>query len=81
MHLGCPVIASCKGALPEVCGDSVLYIDPHSPETIVSAIEKVLQSPPLRDALKIKGEEQSHKYEWKRCADAHLRVIEQLVQQ
>jgi glycosyltransferase involved in cell wall biosynthesis len=41
MSLGTPVIASTGGALPEVCGDAAIYIDPYDTMGLRRAIDRV----------------------------------------
>jgi glycosyltransferase involved in cell wall biosynthesis len=42
LALGVPVVASNRGALPEVGGDAVLYCDPSDPVSIADAIGRTL---------------------------------------
>lgn len=79
MGSGCPVIASRCTSLPEVCGDAVAYIDPHSPSDIAHAIHKVLGDENLRTDLKVKGLQQASHFSWEKCALAHLETIEMLL--
>ncbi|MEO0145043.1 MAG: glycosyltransferase family 1 protein, partial [candidate division WOR-3 bacterium] len=44
MACGCPVIVSNKASLPEVCGDSAIYCNPESPESIAEEICKILNN-------------------------------------
>ena len=47
MTLGVPVIASERGALPELVGDAGLLTDPDDPDTITAAIIRVLDDASL----------------------------------
>ncbi len=78
MSCGCPVIVSNAGALPEVCGDAAVYVDPHSEAQMASAIDELLQNQDKRRALSIKGLEQSKRFSWKNAADAHFNIIDRL---
>lgn len=42
MRCNCPVIASNRASLPEVCGKEVLYIDPTSEKSLQNALLKIL---------------------------------------
>jgi glycosyltransferase involved in cell wall biosynthesis len=42
---GVPVVAADRGALPEVCGDAALLVDPLDAEAVASALERVLDDP------------------------------------
>jgi glycosyltransferase involved in cell wall biosynthesis len=48
---GVPVVAADRGALPEVCGDAALLVDPTDAEAVATALERVLDDPaPYRAA-------------------------------
>lgn len=55
MRLGCPVLASREGALPEVCGDAALYAGADDTVGIASALCRLLDEPDLRDDLAARG--------------------------
>jgi glycosyltransferase involved in cell wall biosynthesis len=42
---GVPVVAADRGALPEVCGDAALLVDPTDPEAVAAALERALEDP------------------------------------
>lgn len=70
MQFECPVIASNRASIPEVCGDSVLYIDPTSRESLQNAIAHVLK---YKDTEKIKfALKHSKKYSWEKTAKETL---------
>ena len=79
MSCGCPVITSHAGALPEVCGDAVMYVDPHSPMQIAGAIEELMGNEEKKRELSLKGLEQSKRFSWKQAADSHLKLIDRLI--
>ncbi|NYE56940.1 glycosyltransferase family 4 protein [Carboxydothermus ferrireducens] len=68
MTCGCPVIASNKASLPEVCGDAALYIDPFDIETIKDAIIKISKNKELQYNLRIKGLKECKKFSWEESA-------------
>ena len=68
MACGAPVISSKAASLPEVCGDAVLYCDPHDPQDIADQIRRVMGDPQLREELSARGIEQAAKFSWSRCA-------------
>lgn len=61
------VVCSKTTSMPEVGGDAVLYIDPHSPEDIAHAISK-LRNGELRQELIERGRQQRTKFSWDRTA-------------
>lgn len=55
MLCGAPVITSRKGAVPEVCGDYAIYVEPDNIEDISNGIIKLLTEDDLRENLSIQG--------------------------
>lgn len=74
MECGCPTIASSSSSLPEVCGDAVVYCDPHSPASLADGLRRVWSDAGLRNELRARGRENAARYRWSACADA-LREI------
>ena len=67
--LGCPVVASGWGTLPDYLGDHVIYCEPNNPESIRQAIFRAL-SEPSSDALAHRAQEHT----WARTAWSLLKV-------
>jgi alpha-1,3-rhamnosyl/mannosyltransferase len=55
MACGAPVLASRRGALPEVLGDTGVLVDPEDERALAGALARVLGSPPERAALARQG--------------------------
>lgn len=55
MHYGCPVITTEYGALKEIAGDAVVYVDPNSTDSIAKAIREVINQPGTRQELRNRG--------------------------
>lgn len=68
MSLGCPVIASRSSAIPEVCGEAALYVDPRDPRDLSSAIERLAGDAELRAGLRARGRERAGAYGWAEAA-------------
>ncbi|MGH6942972.1 MAG: glycosyltransferase family 4 protein [Geminicoccaceae bacterium] len=79
MACGCPVVASCTGALPEVAGDAAMYCDPHDPRSIGEAIVKLVSDAKLRRAHVEKGLARARRFTWDRCARQTLSALEAVV--
>ena len=78
MACGTPVIAADRAALPEVCGDAALLVDPDDPDAITRAVLSAYESRPLAARLKAAGIERAQRYSWERAAaacDALLRTL------
>jgi len=64
MSCGCPVIASDRGAIPEVCGDAAIYVDPDSSDAIADAMRRLLVDAPLRERLRGSGARRALEFTW-----------------
>lgn len=70
MTLGVPVVASNRGALPEVVGEAGLLVDPTSPGALENALGRILDEPELRARCAARGPLQARKFDWRRSARA-----------
>ena len=70
MLCGCPVVATTGGAVPEVCGDAVLSVDPNDVEGWTAAMERIAANPDLREDLATKGRAQASRFSWAASAAA-----------
>jgi glycosyltransferase involved in cell wall biosynthesis len=76
MARGCPVVCARTGALPEVCGDAAVYVDPQQPRSIADALLHVLRNPDLARALVERGRARARALTWEASARAHLAVFD-----
>jgi glycosyltransferase involved in cell wall biosynthesis len=74
MACGTPVVASRAGALPEVCGDAALLIDPRSPADLAAAIGSILDDESRRESMIARGFEQAGRFSWRETAERTARV-------
>jgi len=75
---GCPVITSNTSSLPEVAGGAAVLIDPRSVSEIASAIQRVAESPALRESMRSRGLERAKHFTWERAAMESLRYFADL---
>lgn len=68
MTLGVPVVASNRGALPEVVADAGLLVDPADAGALASAIEQVLDDEALASACAAAGLARAARYSWRTSA-------------
>ena len=74
LSCGCPVISSNTGALPEVGGESAVYVHPDH-ESIASAIQEVKKWNKEMRLSKIKqGREWIKRFSWEKTADETIEV-------
>lgn len=68
MSHNCPVICSNTSSIPEVVGDAGEYFDPHNRESMLGAIERVVESSDYRKLLISKGRKRLKNFSWDNCA-------------
>jgi len=71
---GCPVICKATSCLHEV-GGAAMYFDPKDAESILHAVNSVIDDRDMRWKMIVKGYEQLGKFSWKKCADEKIRYI------
>jgi glycosyltransferase involved in cell wall biosynthesis len=75
LSLSCPVAAARAGAIPEVCGEAVLYFDPRSVGAIGAALQRIIDDSALRDRLRAAGVARAARWTWCHSAQALLRLL------
>lgn len=70
MSLGIPVVASRRGALPDLVGDAGVLVEPDDAESIASGLEGVLTDDGLADRLSRLGLERARPFQWQQTARA-----------
>jgi glycosyltransferase involved in cell wall biosynthesis len=79
MALNCPVISSNASCLPEIYQDSVLYFDPNNSQDLINQINKLKNSPELREKLIKLGQLQVNKYSWESTAKKTFTVYKNIL--
>jgi glycosyltransferase involved in cell wall biosynthesis len=74
MASGCPVAASDRGAIAEVCADAALPFDPTDEESIADAIRRVVGDEELRGRLRAAGLRRAAEFRWDDVAARHVVV-------
>lgn len=75
MASGVPVVASDRGALPEVCGTAALLVDPTDPKDVAEAVLAAVGDESLRRA----GLARARPFTWERTARETDALIEALL--
>ncbi len=65
---GTPVLASSKGAIPEVAGDAALLVDPTDEDAMRDGLRKLLDDSILRESLRRMGKERAKRFSWTQTA-------------
>jgi glycosyltransferase involved in cell wall biosynthesis len=73
MACGAPVVAARAGALPEVCGDAAILVEPTAP-ALADGLSAVLGERALAEELSAAGPPHASRFSWSAAADAHLSV-------
>ncbi len=81
MACGTPVISSNMASLPEVCGDSVVYIDPFDIDDIAQKIGSLLQDVSLQNRLRYMGLERVKNFSWEKSAKEHMQNFKEVVKE
>lgn len=68
MASGVPVIVSNRTALPEVCGDAAVYINPDEPQSIADAINLLLADENIYTLKRNAGLKRAELFSWKNSA-------------
>src|SRR5439155_25556918 len=67
MTAGVPVVASNRGALPEVVGDTGILVDP-DPDALASGIARILDDEAYEAACAAKGPLRAQHFSWRSTA-------------
>jgi len=79
MAWGLPVVASSSSALPEVCGDAALLVDPTGAEALGAAIRTLIEDPTLASTMAARGRERARLRPWSVAAEETLGVYAELL--
>jgi len=79
MACGCPVIASNRSAIPEICKDAALYIDPLNIDDFCDKLIYLNDNVAIRDNLIRKGVKRAKLFLWKKSVDKHAKLLRKLL--
>jgi len=79
MACGCPVVVSNVAALPEVCGDAAVYVDPNDIQSIAAGMQRVLSDETLRSDLIERGLRRAKNFTWEKTAGETLKVFDEIL--
>ena len=72
MAIGCPVLASDKGAIREVSQDGPLYFDPEDEDSFDLALLRAIDDDEARKRAVERGRAIAAAYSWKKCGEQTL---------
>jgi glycosyltransferase involved in cell wall biosynthesis len=79
MSAGVPVIASNRSALPEVCGDAALLVDPEDTDSIAAGLMDLITNPDLGSQLIRRGRDRARQFSWTAAVQATWNVYRELL--
>jgi glycosyltransferase involved in cell wall biosynthesis len=79
MTVGVPVVASTRGAIPEVLGDAGLLVEPDDPDALADALDRLLGDDALAAASASRGVRRSLSFNWRASAEALHEAYRQAV--
>ena len=78
-NAACPIVLSDASCFPEIAKDAGLYFEPNNIESMVNAIERVIEDKDLREDLKSKGFARANLFSWDKMAIETYNVYKSLV--
>lgn len=79
MAAGLPVIASARGALPEVIGDAGVLVEEETAPAWAEAIEVLIEDAGLRTGLAARGRARANAFRWERAASETAKVYREVL--
>jgi alpha-1,3-rhamnosyl/mannosyltransferase len=80
MTLGVPVIASNRGALPEVLGDAGPVVDAENADALAAAIARMVDDAAFAGACAAKGVQRANDFSWQRTAERAFEAYQRAVE-
>lgn len=81
MASGLPIITSNCSVMPEIVGETAILINPQKPQTIRSAMLKLLKNENLSKKLALAAKKRAKQFSWQRCARETLKVYEEAIEE
>lgn len=78
MSWGCPVVASDRASLPEICADAALYAPPTDAQAWLDHFVNLSRDENLRNALAVRGRANIQRYRWRSSAALYLQLMAEL---
>lgn len=76
----CPVITSGnQSSMSEISGDAAVYIEPNEPDSILHALQRVLNDAELSQQMRQKGEIRAQGFDLKSSTDQLIQIYQELL--
>ena len=78
MSLGCPVVCSEAGPIPEVVGDAAVGFDPEDVDSMADAVDRVVGDSDVAAKLRVAGPVRAQEFDWRLAGREARRYYELL---
>jgi len=75
MAAGLPIACANRGPMPEILGNAGTYFDPEDPESIATALRKLILDSALRQVFAENAYQSALAFSWQRCAHETFKFI------
>jgi glycosyltransferase involved in cell wall biosynthesis len=75
MTLGCPVVASDRASLPEICADGALFAPPDAPDVWLARFMQLKRDKQLCNDMRRRGQQAAQRYCWASSAERYLELL------
>lgn len=75
MRCGCPVLATNAGAVPEVCGDAAILLDPLDADAWTRAMREIVSDEQMRVRCRTAGIKHASPFTWDRAAKELIAML------
>lgn len=75
---GVPALAARHAALPEIGGDSALFVDPDDVDEIAEGLDRILADKALREELVVKGRKNVKRFSWQKTVESVKQIYDHL---
>jgi glycosyltransferase involved in cell wall biosynthesis len=79
MANGVPVLAGTRSALPEICGDAALLVNPEDTAAIAGGLTRLATEHALRDGLRALGLTRAQQFSWEQAVEQTWEVYRELL--
>jgi len=79
MAAGTPVVAANRSAMPEVCGNAALLVDPDEVDAIHGALDRLMRDEALAAELARRGLARADEFTWEKAAERTWNVYQRVL--
>ena len=75
-----PVVAAASGAIPEICADAALLVEPEDDDALAAALARAIDDDPLRARLIDAGKARAARFDWATAAEEFTMLYRRLAE-